>query len=36
MIWMLLIGFAIGVFVGVVIMALCAIQRKDDILNVED
>ncbi len=30
MIWMLLIGIAIGVPVGVIIMALCAIQRKDD------
>jgi hypothetical protein len=30
MIWMLLIGYAIGVFVGVILMALCAIQRKDE------
>jgi hypothetical protein len=30
MIWMLLIGFTIGVTVGVILMALCAIQRKEN------
>lgn len=30
MIWMLIIGFAIGVPVGIILMALCAIQRKDE------
>lgn len=30
MIWVFLIGFVIGSFVGTILMACCAINRKDD------
>ncbi len=30
MTWMFILGFIIGSFVGTILMACCAINRKDD------
>ena len=36
MLWMFLLGFIIGSFVGTILMACCAINRKEDDLNAEN
>ena len=36
MLWMFLLGFVIGSLVGTVLMACCAINRKENNMYVED